>query len=70
MSASIEITHAQARALLELTGHGQPLAVRQLPLGEEARAGDLYATPRGSPTGYRISLDGTTSEIGETLPAP
>lgn len=67
MSTAIEITYAQAKALVELTERQQRLAVRQLAAEESA---DLYATPHGTSTGYRIAVDGTISEIGETLPAP
>jgi hypothetical protein len=70
MSAGIEITQAQARALVVLTDRVGPLAIRQLAAGEGFHPSDLYATPRGSASGYRVAADGSVSEIGETLPAP
>jgi hypothetical protein len=70
MSISIEITHAQAKALVALTDGEQPLAIRQLSSDETRHGGDVYATPHGTSAGYRIAADGAVSEIGETLPAP
>ena len=32
--------------------------------------GDLSATPHGWETGYRVSIAGHVSPIGDTLPAP
>ena len=70
MSANIQITHAQATALASLAEREGPLALHQIAAAKHAEPSDLYATPRGSAHGYRISVDGTLSEIGETLPAP
>ena len=61
----IEITAAQASALATLTDRQGLVAIHQV-----EPAGDIYVTPRGSASGYRIATDGSVSEIGETLPAP
>jgi hypothetical protein len=71
MSASIEITHAQANALATLADGQGTLAIRQL-VHEAERPGpaDIYVTPHAASRGFRIAPDGSLSEIGETLPAP
>jgi len=61
----IEITAAQANALAALTDRQGLVAIHQVEPG-----GDIYVTPRGSSSGYRISSDGILTDIGETLPAP
>jgi hypothetical protein len=68
MSITIEITRAQATALASLTIEG-PIALRQLGDPQNAPR-DIYVTPVGSHQGYRIAVDGTVSEIGETMPVP
>jgi hypothetical protein len=71
MSTGIEITHAQAKTLATLSGWEGPLALHQLPNEQEgAMPGDLYVTPRGASSGFRIDPAGVMSDIGETLPAP
>lgn len=68
--ADIDVTVAQARAIAELAHDHGALALHRLPPVEGAvNAGDVYATPHGSDSGFRIAVDGTTSEIGHTLPA-
>jgi len=61
----IEITAAQATALAALADRQGLVAIHQV-----EPAGDIYVTPHGSTSGYRIARDGAISEIGETLPAP
>ena len=68
--SGIEITHAQAKSLVELSEGQRTLAVRQLAPAENAESDDLCATRHGTSSGYRIGADGAVSEIGETLPAP
>jgi hypothetical protein len=72
MSTGIEITKAQAKTLASLSRWEGPLAIRQLAAdeGTGAAPGDIYVTPRGAASGFRIASDGTMSDIGETLPAP
>ncbi|HYW29171.1 MAG TPA: hypothetical protein VE824_05125 [Gaiellales bacterium] len=68
---SIDVTPAQARALAELSAQVGPLALHQITPDDTTEAtGDVYATPHGWETGYRVSLVGRVSPIGETLPAP
>lgn len=68
--AEIDLTHDQAQAIADLTRREGAVALHQLGRDEHARsAGDVYVTPHGSSTGYRIAVDGTTTPIGETLPA-
>ncbi len=65
----IEVTPAQAQALVELTAREGTVWLHQL-AHIEAPDEDLYVTPHGSRRGFRISRDGATSEMGETLPSP
>jgi hypothetical protein len=69
MSITIEITRAQANALASLTDWEGPLALRQLGDPQNVPR-DIYVTPVGSHQGFRIAVDGTVSDIGETLPVP
>ena len=67
---SIRLTPLQARALAELAGQEGDVVLHQLEA--EARSEqdrDVYATPHGTATGYRIAIDGGVSSIGKTLPA-
>ena len=67
---SVEITPAQARALAELAAREGALSLHQLGAGEAgAGALDVYATPGGTHTGFRITPDGALAPIGDTLPA-
>jgi hypothetical protein len=66
---SVELTLAQARALVDLAARDGSLFLHQL-LGDQPEHGpDVYATPVGTSHGYRIAVDGTVSSIGHTLPA-
>jgi len=68
---AIALTPAQARAVAELAAREGKLALHQLAhVVPPARSDDVYATPDGASSGYRVAADGTLSEIGETLPAP
>jgi hypothetical protein len=69
---TIELTPAQARALADLTAREGAVTLHQLSHDEQSAAKDedVYATPQGAASGYRIAADGRLSEIGETLPAP
>jgi hypothetical protein len=68
---TIELTPAQARALADLTAREGAVTLHQLSHDEPApKDEDVYATPQGAASGYRIAADGQLSEIGETLPAP
>jgi hypothetical protein len=68
--ANIDVTALQARAIAELAADHGALALHQITPGEGApHAGDVYATPHGSDSGFRIAVDGATSAIGHTLPA-
>lgn len=67
---TVELTPAQARAVTWLAARKGLFVDRSARVDEHERAGDLYATPHGSTTGYRIATDGTLNEIGETPAAP
>jgi hypothetical protein len=69
MSSHIQITHDQARALANLSEREGTLALHQLAGDANDGADDVYATPAGSTTGYRVTPDGALSPAGETLPA-
>jgi hypothetical protein len=66
---TIELTVAQARALAELADREGSVVLHQLGPGSDAAAADVYATPLGATSGFRIAIDGGVSRIGETLPA-
>lgn len=67
---SVEITPAQASALAELAAREGSLNLHQLAARESSAGGlDVYATPGGTHSGYRITPEGTLSPIGDTLPA-
>jgi hypothetical protein len=71
MSTGIEITRAQAKTLASLSEWEGPLAIRQLASGPAGTMpGDIYVTPRGASSGFRIDPEGAMSDIGDTLPAP
>jgi len=68
---SIELTHAQAQALASLTESDGRIALHQLvPAEGMAGKSDVFVTPYGSSTGYRIAADGSVTQIGAMLPAP
>lgn len=67
----IDITPAQAGALAQLSAQLGSLALHQITPDEDAApAGDVYVTPHGRDSGYRVDVEGRVSPIGETLPAP
>jgi len=67
---SIRLTSKQAAALAELAGRVGDVVLHQLEAtAQEEQARDVYATPHGTATGYRIAVDGSVSSIGETLSA-
>ena len=67
---SIEVTQQQARALAELAEReGGTVALHQLAATGTSGPADVYATPNGATSGYRISADGRLTPIGDTLPA-
>ena len=67
---TVMLTPAQARAVADLAERTGALVLHQLAHDREgAAADDLYATPQGAAAGYRITGEGSLSEIGETLPA-
>jgi hypothetical protein len=66
---SIEITHDQANALASLSERLGALSLHQLTPEGDADPGDVYATPVGSSSGYRVSATGALSPVGDTLPA-
>jgi hypothetical protein len=69
MSVSIELTAAQARVVARLAEQeGVAISLRQLSPTEPIEAAEVYATPHGTTTGYRISTEGELARIGETLP--
>ena len=68
--AAIDLTPQQAEAIAHLTQRLGAVALHQLAPGQrQPNAGDVYATPHGSDSGYRIAVDGTVTPIGHTLPA-
>jgi hypothetical protein len=65
---SVKLTPAQVHAVAELADREGGVALHQLAEGESSGPGDVYATPLGAISGYRIAPDGSLSRIGETLP--
>ena len=65
---SVKLTSAQAHAVAELADREGGVALHQLADTESSGHGDVYATPLGAISGYRIAADGSLSPIGETLP--
>jgi len=66
---SVKLTSAQARTVAELADQKGGVALHQLADSESTGSSDVYATPLGAISGYRIAADGSLSRIGETLPA-
>lgn len=67
---SVRLTPQQAQALAELTGRVGDVVLHQLEATSgDVQARDVYATPHGTASGYRIAIDGSLSSIGETLSA-
>lgn len=67
---TVMLTPEQARAVADLAERRGTLVLHQLAHDRAgAAADDLYATPHGAATGFRITREGALSEIGETLPA-
>ena len=68
--ADIDITPRQAQSVADLARATGTVALHQLVADERTPIErDVYATPHGSRTGYRITSDGAVTPIGETLPA-
>ena len=66
---TIHLTPVQAAAVADLAGREGDLTLHQLERSShEPAARDVYATPHGTATGYRIAPDGALSSIGESLP--
>ncbi|NUR78576.1 MAG: hypothetical protein HOQ28_20095 [Thermoleophilia bacterium] len=66
---SIELTAAQARAVAELAEREGSVTLHQIAETPTTHTADVYATPRGTAHGYRITVNGELTPIGETLPA-
>lgn len=66
MATNIDLTAAQAAKVSELAQGVGAIALRQL--GDEG-TGDVYATPRDSAVGFRITAAGEAHDIGRTSPS-
>lgn len=68
---SIDLTPRQAQALADLSSSLGSIALHQVvPDHDGHLTGDVYVTPHGWDTGYRVDVDGRVAVIGATLPAP
>lgn len=66
---TIYLTPVQAAAVAELAEREGDLTLHQLERSPDSPpARDVYATPHGTTTGYRVAPDGALSSIGESLP--
>jgi hypothetical protein len=67
---TIHLTPVQAAAVAELAEREGDLTLHQVErASHEPAARDVYATPSGTATGYRIAPDGALSPAGKSLPA-
>ena len=65
----IEVSTAQAHAVAALAERKGALSLHQIGHPDDLPPDDIFATPVGSTSGFRIAPDGTVTDIGETLPA-